>query len=163
MLSPLLFCLVEHALSRSISKLVSQGYLDLIRSSINNFVLSHIFYANDILIFYTGKMSNIIFLKKIFQEYSEASGHSFNLENPFIHYGSINDTNPNRIISNTGFSKGSIHFNFLGIPIFKGRTKSIHLSHISNKIMNKLVAWNSSLLSIVERLILVKSIILSMI
>lgn len=71
---PFLFYLAKDVLSRSLSKLVSHGGLDLIRSSTNNFVLSHIFYANDILIFCTGKMSDINALKNIFQEYSMASG-----------------------------------------------------------------------------------------
>lgn len=54
-LSHLLFCLAEDVISRSISKLVSQGVLELIKSSRNNLVPSHIFYVDVVLIFCSGK------------------------------------------------------------------------------------------------------------
>jgi len=48
-LSPLLFCLVEDVLSRSISKLVEDGKLQKIKGTRNISVPSHSFYADDIL------------------------------------------------------------------------------------------------------------------
>jgi hypothetical protein len=50
-LSPLLFCIVEDVLSRSMSKLVNDGNLDLIKGTRNCLVPSHTFYADDLMIF----------------------------------------------------------------------------------------------------------------
>jgi hypothetical protein len=53
-LSPLLFCLAEDVLSRSISRLVSQGKLNLIKGTRQVYVPSHSFYADDLMIFCKG-------------------------------------------------------------------------------------------------------------
>lgn len=130
----------------------------MIRSFKNKLVPSHILYANDILILCYGKMSNINALKKIFQEYSMASSQCFNLGKFSIYSGSTTESNLNRIIASIGFNKDSFLFNYLGIPIFKGRVKSSPLSHISDRVMNK-ISRKGSLVSMEGRLILVKSII----
>jgi len=49
-LSPVLFCLAEEVLSRSMTKLVREGRLKLIHGSRNNLAPSHILYADDITI-----------------------------------------------------------------------------------------------------------------
>jgi hypothetical protein len=50
-------------------------------------------------------------------------------------------------------------FNYLGVPIFKGKPKACHLQPIADKIKLKLSAWKASLLSIAGRVQLVKSVI----
>lgn len=141
-LSPLSFCLAEYILSRGISMLVSNGGLELIMSSRNNLVPSHIFYANRIKIYCTGKHTNIQALKQVFQNYSIVSGQTFNLSKYFVYSGSTTNSQLEWIISNNGFKKGSLPFDYLGISIFKGRPKSILLSPISEKIIQKLVVHN---------------------
>lgn len=61
-----------------------------------------------------------------------------------------------------GFEIGTLPFNYLGVPIFRGRPKSIHLQPVADKIKTKLAAWKASLLSIAGRVQLVKSVILNM-
>ncbi|MCH82144.1 RNA-directed DNA polymerase (Reverse transcriptase) [Trifolium medium] len=77
-LSPLLFCLAEEVLSRSISKLVVDGRHDLIEGTTNSLVPSHILYADDILIFCRGTISNIRALPNLFLNYAEISGQMVN-------------------------------------------------------------------------------------
>lgn len=163
LVSPLLFCLAEDVLCRGISRTISQGGLKLIMSSRNNHAHSHIFYVDDITIYCTGKHSNIQALKKIFSDYSVICIQTFNLTKSFIDSGSINNSHLDRIISNIGFRKGSIPFNCLGIPIFKGRPKEFHLSPIFYRTIAKLSTWKGALLSMPGRLTIVKSIVQNMI
>lgn len=58
-----------------------------------------------------------------------------------------------------GFSAGHLPFNYLGVPLFKGKLKAICLQPIVDKIKVKLAAWKGSFLSIMGRVQLVKSII----
>jgi len=81
-LSPLLFCLAEKITSRALTKLVREGNLSLIQGSRNNAIPSHILYADDIMLFCKGAMSNIHVLTDLFQRYSEASSHLSILKNP---------------------------------------------------------------------------------
>ncbi|KAI5445942.1 hypothetical protein KIW84_013968 [Lathyrus oleraceus] len=73
-----------------------------------------------------------------------ASSQCFNLGKFSIYSGSTTDSNLNRIIASIGFSKDSPLFNYLGIPIFKGRVKSSPFSHISDRVMIK-ISWKGSL------------------
>jgi hypothetical protein len=65
-------------------------------------------------------------------------------------------------VNNIGFNVGSFPFNYLGVPIFKGKPKARFFYPIADKIKNKLSAWKASLFSITGRVQLVKSVIQSM-
>jgi hypothetical protein len=60
------------------------------------------------------------------------------------------------------FNVGQLPFNYLGVPIFKGKPKVSHLQPIADRIKLKLSAWKASLLSMVGRVQLVRSVIQSM-
>jgi len=64
------------------------------------------------------------------------------------------------IISNLlGFREGSIPFTFLGCPIFKGKPKRVQFQAIVDKIKVKMATLKGSLLSIMGRVQLIKTII----
>jgi hypothetical protein len=77
-LSPLLFCLAEEVLSRSISRLVSQGNLTQIKGTRNVRVPSHSFYADDLMIFCKGGLNGLKHLKELFNLYAIESGQVIN-------------------------------------------------------------------------------------
>lgn len=60
------------------------------------------------------------------------------------------------------FSAVPLPFNYLGVSLFKGKPRKIHLQPIADKITSKLASWKGSLLSIMGRVELVKSIIQSL-
>ena len=57
---------------------------------------------------------------------------------------------------------GTLPFNYLGVPVFRGKPKVVHLQPIVDKIKAKLSSWKALLLSIAGRVAMVKSIIHSM-
>ncbi|KAE9603369.1 hypothetical protein Lalb_Chr12g0209791 [Lupinus albus] len=61
-----------------------------------------------------------------------------------------------------GFNAGSLPFNYLGVPLFRGKPRRLHLQHIADKIIAKLATWKGLSLSIMGRVELVKSVIQSM-
>ncbi|MCH80985.1 RNA-directed DNA polymerase (Reverse transcriptase), partial [Trifolium medium] len=61
----------------------------------------------------------------------------------------------------SGFNVGSLPFNYLGVPVFKGRPKASYFLPLTDRIKDKLSAWKASLLSIAGRTQLVKSVIQS--
>lgn len=58
-LSPLIFCIIEEVLSRSISILVDQGKFKYIPVPRGFVIPSHRLYVNDVMIFYRGNKSSI--------------------------------------------------------------------------------------------------------
>ena len=157
-LSPLLFCLAEEVISRSTTKLVREGKLKLILGSRNNPVPSHILYADDIMLFCKASNSNIQALTNLFQKYAQISGQFVNPQKSFIYAGSINHHRLLNIATSTGFNIGSLPFTYLGVPIFRGKPKTIHLQPYVDKVKTKLSSWKASLLSIAGRVQLVKSV-----
>jgi len=58
-----------------------------------------------------------------------------------------------------GFIVGTVPFIYLGCPIFQGNSKVAHFQMIADRIKTKLATWKGSLLSVMGRVQLVKSII----
>lgn len=161
-LSPLLFCLAEDVLSRSISKLVDEGKLHLIKGTKNVSVPSHTFYADDLMIYCNGKSSGLQALKELFDRYALNSGQVINTSKSTLFSDSISHSRMERIVNLLNFKIGSIPFNYLGVPIFKGKPKVCHLQPIADKIRLKLSNWKANLLSMAGRVQLVRSVVQSM-
>jgi hypothetical protein len=51
----------------------------------------------------------------------------------------------------TGFKNGTLPFNYLGVPIFKGKAKKVYFQPMADKVKLKLSAWKASLLSLEGR------------
>lgn len=160
--SPLLFCLAEEVLSRGINELVEEGKVKLISGAINTFIPSHCFYAYDIMIYCRGNIESLESLKNLFTIYANSAGQVISARKSTIFAGGISHTRIQNIINLLGFEFGTTPFNYLGVPIFKGRPKVIYLQPIADKVKAKLAAWKASLLSIAGRVQLIKSVIFSM-
>jgi len=140
-LSPLLFCLAEEILNRAISASSARGRLIPISYCRGTYLPTHVLYADDIMIFCTGLKSNIRELISRF------------------YTGSMSVSRAHMIANMLGFNVGAVPFLYLGCPIFQGKAKVIHFRTITGKIKNKLSTWKGTVLSIMGRVQLVKSII----
>jgi len=158
-LSPLLFCLAEEVLSKALSGSVVRGRLTHMSYCRGTTFLTHVLYADDIMIFCTGLQSNIRELISIFNKYSTISGQIVNISKSRFFTSSMSVTRINMIANMLGFSVGTVPFLYLGCPIFQGKPKVIHFRSILDKIRNKLATWKGTILSIMGRVQLVKSII----
>lgn len=84
-------------------------------------------YTNDILILCKGKISNIHVVINLFNKYSMASYHVVSTTKSSIYFGSIPYGRILQILKMRGFSWGTMSFNYLGVPIFKGRVMAYYL------------------------------------
>jgi len=114
------------------------------------------------MIFCKGKVSSIQALMDLFNSYALASGQIINPAKSTVFYGSTSTARIDHISQLIGFNKGSLPFVYLGVPIFRGKPKKSYLQPIADKIKSKLSAWKTSLLCIVGRVALVKSVIQGM-
>lgn len=119
-------------------------------------------YADDVMIFCKGKLTSVEALKDLFNKYAECSGQYINPAKSTTFSGSISRGRLSHIVNLLGFNFGQLPFNYLGVPIFKGKPKASHLQSIADRIRLKLNSWHASLLSISGRTLLVKSVIHSM-
>lgn len=161
-LSPLLFCLAEEVLSRGITSLVSRGELNLMAGPRGTHVPSHVLYTDDVMIFCKGTQQNLHSLMDLFRRYGEVLGQVINPNKSTFYSGGLSANRQAGIANALGFSVGKLPFTYLGVPLFQGKPRRVHLQPIADRIKSKLAGWKASLLSIMRRVQLVKSIIHSM-
>jgi hypothetical protein len=111
------------------------------------------------MVYCKGKQSCLLALKETFTRYALASGQMIKANKSTIFSGSIPSSRLHHLAQLIGFTIGQLPFSYLGVPIFKGKPKSLHFQPIADKIKLKLSAWKASLLSISGRIQLVKSVI----
>lgn len=97
-----------------------------------------------------------------FTRYADSSGQIINPKKSTIFRGFIAIGRLKQIASSIVFNIGSLPFTYLGVPILKGKPKSIHLQPIIDKIKIKLASWKVNLLSFTDRIQLIKSVLYSM-
>ncbi|XP_019420741.1 PREDICTED: uncharacterized protein LOC109330928 [Lupinus angustifolius] len=156
-LSPLLFCLAEDVLNRGISKLVDMGKLHPISGPNGLLTPSHVLYADDIFIFCRGIKKEILALKKLTYDYAMASGQHISTNKCKFYSTRASARKLSDLSSWLGFNAGNLHFNYLGVPLFIGKPRRIHLQPIADKIISKLATWKGHSLSVMGRVELVCS------
>ncbi|CAL0322191.1 unnamed protein product [Lupinus luteus] len=161
-LSPILFCLAEDVFSRGLMKLQEQGKIHPISGPANISTPTHVLYADDILIFCKGVKREIRALNNLISSYASASGQHISQTKCKFYSSSSNHRKIANLSSWLGFNAGSLPFTYLGVPLFRGKPKKTHLQPIADRIVLKMSKWKGSLLSIMGRVELVKSIIHSM-
>lgn len=122
-------------------------------------VTSHVLYADDIMFFCRGSKCNLMNLRDLFRQYSEASGQFLSPNKCRFYTGIRNSRRTALFTAILGFHSGQLPFFYLGVPIFIGKPKKVHLQPIADKVKLRLALWKGSLLSIMGRTQLVKSII----
>jgi hypothetical protein len=89
-------------------------------------------------VFCRGKFSGLQALKSLFTNYANCSGQIINASKSTIFAGGVSQSRLIHIVNFIGFQVGSFPFNYLGVPIFKGRSKASYLMPIADKIKAKL-------------------------
>lgn len=127
-LSPLLFCLAEEVLSRGLSELLMGGRLKPISSPRGTVAPSHVLFADDVIVFCRGDQQNLALVMSFFEEYglnscqiiNKAKSHVFISKHIFYRRRSI--------ANSLGIPIGEIPFNYLGVPIFRGKPRASFFS-----------------------------------
>ncbi|XP_061993341.1 uncharacterized protein LOC133711201 [Rosa rugosa] len=158
-LSPLLFCLAEEVLSRGLSSLVNRRKIRTIAAPSSVSPPSHVLFADDIMVFLQGKPSHLRNLMSFMDEYAVNSGQVVNKAKSNLLLGRYALPRQNRTCGLLGIRPGQLPFTYLGVPIFIGHPKSVHLVPIADKVRCKLSSWKGKQLSQAGRLQLISSVI----
>jgi len=133
-LSPLLFCLAEEVMSRALS-LARNTWKIMPMSYCRGVTLpTHIFHADDVMIFRIGLKSNIRCLLSFFKDYSEVSGQIINNNKSCFYTGAMTHAREQILVDFLGFGAGSIPFTYLGCQVFKGKPKCAFFLQLQTKL-----------------------------
>lgn len=153
-LSPYLFILCIEKLSIAINNAVLQGNWEPIHIT-NSGPLSHLLFADDVLLFTKAKSSQFRFVSDLFDSFSKASGLKINLSKSRALFSSgTPQAKINKLTSISGIRGTTSLDKYLGFPILKGWPKRSDFLFIIEKMQNRLASWKNKLLNKTGRLTL---------
>ncbi|BFG30782.1 hypothetical protein CerSpe_170560 [Prunus speciosa] len=146
-ISPYIFILVSDVLSVMLNQAVERGFVQGIRFSRDGPTLSHLFFADDSILFLKATERNCNAVASILNSYCHASGQVVNFEKSSVYFS---PNTPQQLTDNPG--------KYLGLPTLWGRSKCEAMNFVKERIMSKVEGWKQKLLTQAGREILIKAV-----
>ncbi|XP_074300630.1 uncharacterized protein LOC141631922 [Silene latifolia] len=160
-MSPLLFTLCMEYLSRILT--CATGKLKFHYHPLcKQLKLSHLMFADDLLMFCKGDAASMMVLLRAFSSFSLASGLKMNSTKSEVYFNGVPATLRKDILSISGFIEGQLPFKYLGVPITAGRLKKNDCAVLIDKIVERIRSLGAKKLSYAGRLTLVESVLVTM-
>ncbi|XP_075497305.1 uncharacterized protein LOC142534252 [Primulina tabacum] len=160
-LSPLLFILGAEYLSRGLDRLYRQYPAIRYRSGCD-LLLSHLAYADDIIIFANGGTREMNSLMDFLHHYENCSGQLVNaVKSVIILPPRCSGRTRSRLLRITGFGEGCFPIKYLGVPLFRGNRVCSLFDPLVQMVSKKLEGWELKTLSPGSRMTLLRSVLLS--
>lgn len=161
-MSPYLFVLTTEILGHAIERAISNGSWTPIMLGQNGPPLSHIFFADDFVLFREADLVTVETLSRILADFCGQWGHKVSLSKSKICFSSNTEVGLKGKISRMlGFQQTENLGVYLGYPLFHTRTKNYTFQFVADKVQNKLNGYNAELLLLAGRIILAKSVLMS--
>ncbi|XP_030936139.1 uncharacterized protein LOC115961274 [Quercus lobata] len=159
-ISPYLFLLCSEGLHALIENAAQTGLIRGISICRNGPRLTHLFFADDSLIFCKASIQECIHIQSILSEYEAASGQKLNREKTTLFFSkATSSSTQENIINLLGVSEVKQYEKYLGLPSFVGRGKRASFAFIKERVWSKLMGWKEKLLSQAGREVLIKAVI----
>ncbi|XP_026434134.1 uncharacterized protein LOC113331691 [Papaver somniferum] len=150
-LSSLIFVLIKDVLSRNISKLFKEKKMSPMVTR-NGISPTHLFFADDIMIFCKGNMKSVKNMVSLLEQYHRVSGQTVCRQKSKIFYDGGSLSRRRTIVDFLGMSLASFPDRYLGVQIMPGAVRYRHICTVIYKIKNQLAVWKGKMLSFQDRL-----------
>lgn len=158
-LSLYLFVLCMERLSNMISRRVEEKKWKGISFARGGPCLTHLFFANDLLLFATADTKHCATITEVMNEFSFISRLMINLQKSKMFVSPNIDLRQARDLSaRCGIPLTSNLGKYLGVPLFNERVSRSHFNYILENLQTKLAGWKRSVLSLAGRATLVQSV-----
>lgn len=156
LLSPLLFILCSETLSWLLEKKEVSGNLHGIKVSRNAPSITHLMYADDLVVCYRADGKEARTFLDCFQKYCNWSSQEANLEKSSILFSKDTPWSyKNEVTYITGFKKMGHNSIYLGNSLVMGRNTSKEFIHLKDRVRCRLKGWNQQLLLKAEKATLI--------
>ena len=157
-MSPFLFTLAMEYLSRLLKGLKEEKNFKY-HPKCAKLDVTHLCFANDLLLFSRGDLNSIKELHKCFTEFSQASGLQANLNKSSIYCGGVQKEVRQQIVQQLGYTIKELPFKYLGVPLSSKKLNTIQWYPLIDKIMARINSWTAKKLSYARRAQLVKTVL----
>ncbi|XP_020262871.1 uncharacterized protein LOC109838852 [Asparagus officinalis] len=159
-LSPYLFVLGMEYLSRKLKTLSTKNMFKYHPKCVR-MGITHLIFADDLLLFCRADMDSIAKIKNYLQEFSRVSGLEANSCKSSVLLSGVEDNTKAQICSYLNFPEGSLPMRYLGSPLVSKRLSFLDCSSLISKISDQLQNWQCrKKLSYAGRIQLIKTVIL---
>ncbi|KAK3198138.1 hypothetical protein Dsin_021553 [Dipteronia sinensis] len=159
-ISPFLFLFCTEGFSSLIQREQEGGRLSGFQCSRGGPTISHLFFADDSLLFSKANEGNCVAVKNILETYARASCQLINFSKSAVCVSpSMSIVESERIASMIGVKLVDCHENYLGLPCFSGRSKRKLFAHIVDRVWGKIRGWGEKFLSIGSKEVLLKAVV----
>ncbi|KAA3476669.1 LINE-1 reverse transcriptase isogeny [Gossypium australe] len=161
-LSPYLFVLCMDWLGHLIKSNIDIGRWEPVKLSRSGPAISHLFFADDLVIFYKAHIDQARLLKSILDQFCDVLGHKISTRKSNIYFSKgIVDSDREQIVNLFGFQEVQNLGFYLGVLLLHNRVTKSTFSFVVDKVRSKLNSWDARKLSIAGRVTLAKSVLLS--
>ncbi|XP_056688646.1 uncharacterized protein [Spinacia oleracea] len=153
-LSPLLFVLCIEYLSR-ILKVVGEKEEFQFHPRCKVSKLNHLCFADDLILCCKGDFRSVYLMMQGFKLFSNTTGLQASPSKTSVYCTGMPETEVQRILVMTGFSKGSFPFRYLGLPICSKKIRVGECEKIVENMCARIKIWSSRNMSFAGRLTLI--------
>ena len=162
-MSPYLFVMITEGLSSLLQHAVQCQKLFGLRIAKECPAISHLFFADDTLIFYRATKEEAQQVMQILKIYENASGQMINADKSSVLFEkNMQKDKKEEVIEVLEGMKQIQQSRYLGLPVVIGRTKKQVFSYIKERVVHRLKGWKEKLLSQAGKEVMLKSVILAM-
>lgn len=159
-MSPYLFVLCMEKLALLIQEKVHDRKWNPIRIDRNGPAISHLFFADDCLLFTQAKSSQVRLVQEVLHTFCLASGLKINVQkSSFIASRNVPRSNISQFASIVGYQHTQKLGKYLGFPMLSGRVTKSDFAYILDKVDSRLAGWKSKLLNRAGKITLAKSVV----
>lgn len=142
-LSPYLFVLCMEYLDRCLKGLRDRPQFSFhLRCKKLN--LTHVCFADDLLLFARGDVHSVRELYTAFQIFSNSSGLRANVNKSSIYFGGVRPEVQEEILEEFQFTKGFLPFKYLGVPLSTKKLTILQCQPLILNILHKIERWSAS-------------------
>ncbi|XP_057418827.1 uncharacterized protein LOC130713040 [Lotus japonicus] len=147
-------------LSNTLNRGLQTGLLNGFHMSPTCPKLTHLFFADDAILFAKASEAELYQLHKILNTFSKASGQRINIQKSGLMGGKHLLRSRKVTLANIlGIQVWDKPEMYLGMPVEWGRSKAKSLQWIKEKILNKIQGWSGNLLNQAGKEVLIKSVL----
>ena len=159
-LSPYLFLFCSEGLNALIKQAVHEEKIREYSLCQYGPKISHIFFADDSLLFCRAQISDIRAIQGILDQYEKASGQRINKEKTTLFFSKVVPLATKNDIKNLfGVPEIKEYEKYLGLPAVVGRNRSASLNFIKERVWGKIQGWKEKLLSQAGKEVLLKAVV----